>query len=335
MRVVITEDIISRALNESIEEFILEEEEQQRQSAWQSLKGSTLGKVGKGLWNGLKMYMDYRTNGQWNQKYNQFVKGKGAAIGSYYADKWFKKHFKRVQDIMYGDYYGDRTYFHTNLNGYDCNFSHDWKTGTYTLYNRYNDTTYSLKLDNYDNINTATKQDVNGNTINGTSTYNHTDGSFEVRFADGEGPMKIFKGEDNSTPESYIGKYCTANDFIQFTRNTLEDGPMKTAITIYIDRVIQAENNKNIKLLQQNPNDKIDHDGILNSITLAAFYTWYAKNMQNIPKSDNNNNNTNSQPTNSQAQQAANSTQGAQSYYANKDEVPTATDENRRRRRAF
>ena len=329
MRVVITEDIISRALNESIDEFMLEEG-----GAWDALKNSKLGKLGKSLWNGVKMYMDYRTNGQWNQKYNQFAKGKGAAVGTLYAGNWFKKHFKRVQDIMYGDYYGDRTYFHTNLNGYDCNFSHDWKTGTYTLYNRYNGTTYSLKLDYYGNINTATKQDVNGNTINGTGTYNQTDGSFEVRFADGEGPMKIFKGEDNSTPESYIGKYCTANDFIQFTRNTLEDGPMKTAITTYIDRVIQAENNKNIKLLQQNPNAKIDHDGILNSITLAAFYTWYAKNMKNIPQSNNkNNNNTNSQPTNSQAQQAANSTQGTQSYYANADEVPK--NENRRRRRAF
>jgi hypothetical protein len=65
MRVVITEDIIRNALNESIDEFIINEGFGDAvKGAWGYAK-----KAGNWLKNAAAEYMNYKTNGQWNKKY--------------------------------------------------------------------------------------------------------------------------------------------------------------------------------------------------------------------------------------------------------------------------
>lgn len=97
MNKIITEDIIKRALDESIEEFMLEEA---NWKGWAGAAGSMLGNIGKNIWNGVKMYMDYRTNGQWNNKYGQYANGNGKMTEMYYLNKWFNFHLGEIQDIM-------------------------------------------------------------------------------------------------------------------------------------------------------------------------------------------------------------------------------------------
>lgn len=60
MKVIITEDIVRNALNESIDEFIINE-------GW--FNDSMLGKVWNGVKNAAAEYMNWRTKGRWNQKY--------------------------------------------------------------------------------------------------------------------------------------------------------------------------------------------------------------------------------------------------------------------------
>ena len=102
MRVVITEDIISRALNESIDEFILEE----------GMINEKWGDAVKGVWNGLKkagnwvknaaaMYMDRETNGQWNNKYGIYANGSDKMTEMYYLTEWFKTHLEHINQIEY------------------------------------------------------------------------------------------------------------------------------------------------------------------------------------------------------------------------------------------
>ena len=295
---IITEDIIRKAVNESIDEFMLEEG-----GAWEALKNSSLGKVGKGLWNGVKMYMDARTNGQWNRKYNQQVKGNGATVGAFYANKWFDMHYRRLQDIMYGQYYNNRTYFHMLLNRRDRSFYHDWQTNSYTLQDDINGSVYRLKLDYYDNIAQATIEDYNGDISNAKSiTYSKEDNSYDITFENGV-RVKVNKGEDTSTPESYIAKNCTPNSFVQYTQNTLQDGDMKLAILKYIE-AIQAVNKKNIDALKANPNARINRNEILKLFTLQSFSSWYSKNASKTKGAQNNNNSQNQQ-TSQQKQQTA------------------------------
>jgi hypothetical protein len=97
-RTVITEDMISRALNESIDEFMLEE------GAWDGLKNwfNKLGntKFMRGLNNAVNMYMDYKTNGQWNREYNSYANdGNSKTVEMYYLDKWLKYHLGQMQYI--------------------------------------------------------------------------------------------------------------------------------------------------------------------------------------------------------------------------------------------
>ena len=98
-RTVITEDIISRALNESIDEFMLEE------GAWDGLKNwfNKLGntKFMRGLNNAVNMYMDYKTNGQRNQKYGAYVNGNTKYGELFYLDKWFKYYKQQLNNIIY------------------------------------------------------------------------------------------------------------------------------------------------------------------------------------------------------------------------------------------
>lgn len=85
----ITEDKIRGALNESLNEFMLEE----------GLGNSMLGKLGKGIWNGLKMYMDWRTNGQWNSKYGMYANGNGKVVLLRYFAKWLKSNHDCLQNL--------------------------------------------------------------------------------------------------------------------------------------------------------------------------------------------------------------------------------------------
>ena len=128
MRVVITEDIISRALNESIDEFILEE----------GMDEGKFGNAVKGVWNGLKnaaaLYMDWRTQGQWNNKYGIHANGKGKITEMFYLGKWFGYHLNEISAIERR--LNDPTYFSKN----EIQWGEDEygkRTGTQTI-NKYN-----------------------------------------------------------------------------------------------------------------------------------------------------------------------------------------------------
>jgi len=74
MKNIITEDIIRNALNESIDEFIIEEEFGKGLKSWwnkpyMQTARNYVGKAYNGLKNAAAEYMNLRTNGQWNQKY--------------------------------------------------------------------------------------------------------------------------------------------------------------------------------------------------------------------------------------------------------------------------
>ena len=92
MKVIITEDIIRNALNESIDEFIINE-------GW--FNDSMLGKVWNGVKNAAAMYMDNRTNGQWNNKYGIYANGNGKTTELYYLNKWFNTHLNNIKQIEY------------------------------------------------------------------------------------------------------------------------------------------------------------------------------------------------------------------------------------------
>ena len=97
--VIITEDIIRKALNESIDEFMINE-------GWgDGIKnfGSWAKNKFGGVWNGIKnaaaMYMDSRTNGQWNNQYGIYATGSGKTTEMYYLNKWFNYHLDEIKGI--------------------------------------------------------------------------------------------------------------------------------------------------------------------------------------------------------------------------------------------
>jgi len=112
MNQLITEDIIKRALDESIEEFMLEEG-----GGWNNFK-QWAGKVGGNLWNGIRNgvanFMNKRTGGQWNQKYGIYADYSNNSIQSKngfqfakklyqeasYFEKWLNTHAKNINDIL-------------------------------------------------------------------------------------------------------------------------------------------------------------------------------------------------------------------------------------------
>jgi len=115
MKVIITEDIISNALNESIDEFMLEEElmnEINWGGGWNGIKNWWNNGTGQYIKNGLSsawknaknaasMYMDNRTNGQWNNKYGIYANGNGKTTELYYLNKWFNTHLNNIKIIEY------------------------------------------------------------------------------------------------------------------------------------------------------------------------------------------------------------------------------------------
>lgn len=103
MRDIISEDIIRKALDESIDEFMIEEG--WAGNAWNALKGSQLGQMAGKAWNGFKnyvaMYMDAKTNGRWNNQYGEYATGSGRTVELYYLDKWFNAHLEHIKSIEY------------------------------------------------------------------------------------------------------------------------------------------------------------------------------------------------------------------------------------------
>ena len=113
---IVNENIIRNALNESIDEFLLEEGIIDEINWGGGIKGAKdwwnnsangqkvknrLSKAWNGVKNAAAMYMDYRTNGQWNNKYGIYANGNGKTTELYYLNKWFNTHLNNIQRIEY------------------------------------------------------------------------------------------------------------------------------------------------------------------------------------------------------------------------------------------
>lgn len=314
MRNIISEDIIRKALDESIDEFMMEEgfegfkglknrwnewgnKWNDKKQKWNNKKQEYMknhpkvqnavnraGNAWKGFNNLVAMYMDGKTNGRWNQQYNAHVQGNGRSVGLHYMQGWLQNHYKRLQDIIYGEYYGDRKYFYTELGGEEKSFEHDWRSGSYTLTNRRDWKTYVLTLDYYGAPDTLTVKDSYGRVLGSTKRdYNSLTKSYVFDFNNDKiDSLEIFLGKDNSTPESYIKQYCTPANFIQSTRNTLGDGDFKNVAINYLETEIQKVNDANIKTLESNPKQRINYNPLIKKFTIEYFLSWYSKNNQRL-----------------------------------------------------
>ena len=94
----ISDDIIRKALNESIDEFIINEG-----GAFQGMKNwankYNMGGIANGIKNATAMFMDWRTNGKWNNKYGIYANGNGKMTEMYYLNKWFNYHLNEIKRI--------------------------------------------------------------------------------------------------------------------------------------------------------------------------------------------------------------------------------------------
>ena len=97
MKVILTEETIRKALHESIDEMILEEELLQE---W----GESFKKAWNGVKNAAAMYMDWRTNGQWNNKYGIYANGTGKTTEMYYLNRWLMWHLEQIKRISQNNY---------------------------------------------------------------------------------------------------------------------------------------------------------------------------------------------------------------------------------------
>ena len=86
--------IIKNALNESINEFLLEE------GAWDKLKGFA-GKAYNWVRNGIANYMNKQTNGEWNKNYGINTRNGGWHTAYIYLNNWMKYHYSKVYDILH------------------------------------------------------------------------------------------------------------------------------------------------------------------------------------------------------------------------------------------
>ena len=130
MRVVINENIIKNALNESIDEFIIEE------GAWNAFRNNKwINGIWNGLRNGVANYMDWATKGEWNKKYNVYPDSTQKSIRSkgpfdYIEDRlkeqkclmtWFKTHAANVEKILHykegpnHSLYGKKNFFNSSV----------------------------------------------------------------------------------------------------------------------------------------------------------------------------------------------------------------------------
>lgn len=290
-RTVITEDIISRALNESIDDFMLEEG-----GGWNNFKNKLSGygsainnglkrlgntKFMRGLNNAVNMYMDYKTNGQWNREYNSYAsdeKGNSSTIGSFYLQKWLDKHYRAIQDIVYGESYGNKLMLTTEINGEDVTFSRDWTHGCYVYADKHNNVQIGIKL------NHGEPSEINVIDLRNNSKLHHDDNPIkkdESTFAfqyvvPYKKELVINVGEDNRTVESYIDDNCSFQNYLSFVKNTIGNGTFNQAVKFYIGKVIVGQNNKNKKAIKGN---KIpDYRTTINLFTIEEFWKWYHLN---------------------------------------------------------
>ena len=128
----ITEDIIKQAINESIDEFMLEEG---LKDWYNNGNGKYLKNAVNWGKNAIANYMDKRTNGEWNRKYNVYADNTGKSIRSknkwdYYRDlyaeqnclkEWFDSHAEYLNKILHykegpmRSMYGRNNFFNTNV----------------------------------------------------------------------------------------------------------------------------------------------------------------------------------------------------------------------------
>ena len=132
MKVIITEDIVRNALNESIDEFMLEEG---LKDWYNNGNGKYIKNAVNWGKNAIANYMDKRTNGEWNRKYNVYADNTGKSIRSknkwdYYRDlyaeqnclkEWFDSHAEYLNKILHykegpmRSMYGRNNFFNTNV----------------------------------------------------------------------------------------------------------------------------------------------------------------------------------------------------------------------------
>lgn len=219
MRVVINEDIIRNALNESVDEFMLEEG---MRDAWNAFRNNKwVNGVWNGLRNGVASYMDWATNGQWNKKYNVYPDSAQKSIRSkgfidYVQDRlkeqkclmtWFRTHAANVEKILHykegpnHSLYGRQNFFNSSV----------WMGVTGA-------TAYIEQYCTYDNFVDYVKQYFND-----------------------------FQG--NEYIEQYIGKYVQA----------ISDNPLKCLQNLNINKFVSSpEGNKYYKQTQKERNAYYD-----------------------------------------------------------------------------
>lgn len=291
-RTVITEDMISRALNESIDEFMLEEGEgwnrfKNKLSSYGSAINNGLKRLGntkfmRGLNNAVNMYMDYKTNGQWNREYNSYArdeKGNNNRIGSFYLDKWLNKHYRTLQDIAYGEKYGNKLMLTAEINGEDVTFSRDWTHGCYYYRDMPRNVQIGIKL------NHGEPSEINVIDLRNNSQLHHDDnpplrrGNSLFAFKDVkpyDKDLVIKIGEDDRTVESYIDNDCNFQNYLSFVKNSIGNGTFNQAVKFYIAKVIVVQNNKNKKAIKDN--EMPDYETTINLFTIENFWKWYHSN---------------------------------------------------------
>ena len=299
-RTVITEDMISRALNESIDEFMLEEgfgdglkNLSNKLSGYGSaikngLKrfgntkvGQALKNAGRGLNNAVNMYMDYETNGQWNRKYNSYAKdlgGNNKAIGSFYLQKWLDKHYRTIQDIAYGESYGNKLKLTAEIDGEEVTFSRDWAHGCYYYVDRHNNVQIGIKLKHGEpsEINVIYLR-TNSQLHHDNYVFKRGDSLFAFQKVKPYNKDLVIKvGEDDRTVESYIDDDCSYQSYLSFVKNAIGNGTFNQAVKFYIAKVIVDRNNKNKKAIKDNKMP--DYRTTINLFTIENFWKWYYSN---------------------------------------------------------
>lgn len=206
---VIREDIINKALNESINEFMIEEGFWG--DAWNGIKNA-----GKNLWNGVKngvaMYMNNATNGDWNREYNVWAKGEGPMVVAHYIGQWLNWQAKRVKSKMYDFYdYDDDPEFLNKATGHYYKITKDYN-GYYKYYDLDTRETFQLSRDRKSYLDKAGRK-------------------IDIIQAD---------AGDNVNVGEYLYKYCNARMFDKWVGNRITDKqgvPYRCAL-LYINKYV-------------------------------------------------------------------------------------------------
>ena len=147
--VIITEDIIRKTLNESINEFMINEG-----GAWDGVKNWAnrwgLNKAWNGIKNAAATYMDWRTGGDWNAKYGIYNNSTGKTTELYYLNQWFNWHVEQIQRL-------EERKIHPNDDSY--------RERSYK-YNDKNEKIYTEVEDNYGSVEQYVKANIHAENFN-------------------------------------------------------------------------------------------------------------------------------------------------------------------------